>query len=132
MAKIKCLMLVVLCLSFAACAELALVGTGAAVGIAVYKYYEGYLTVVYEAPFTDTWDATLKAVKKMNLEIWSSDRDLTSGKITACCIDEKQVAISLVYKSANETEVVIRTGYLGDEEASMAVKERIREVLFEE
>ena len=132
MTKTKGLMLAILCFFFAACTELALVGTGAAVGIAVYKYYEGYLTVIYEAPFMETWNATLKALKEMNLEIWSSDHGLTSGKISACCTGEQQVTISLQYKSAKETEVVIRVGYLGDKEASMAIKESIRRILFDE
>ena len=128
----KCLALVGFCILFASCAQMALVGAGAAVGIVAYKYYEGQLTVIYEAPFMETWDATLKALKKMDLDIWSSDHDLTSGKITACCTEEKQVTISLEYKSAKETEVVIRVGYLGDKEISMTIKETIRQILFDE
>jgi hypothetical protein len=111
---------------------MALVGAGAAVGIVAYKYYGGQLTVIYEAPFMETWDATLTALKGMKHEILSADHDHTSGKIVAYGADERSVTISLAYISAEETEVVIRVGYLGDKQVSMSIKERIREVLFRE
>jgi len=105
-------------------------GAGTAAGVAGYKYYRGALTVVYEAPYMDTWDATLKAVENMNLQLQEQKHDLTTGKIVAKRADKKDVHISIKYMSSEETEVVIRVGFFGDQEGSMAIKEEIRKVLF--
>ena len=101
-------------------------------GIAGYKYYKGTLVVIYEAPFVETWNAALEALARMNISIESSDYDLTSGNIEAKRSDNKPVSISVKYKSTNETEVVIRVGYIGEKEASESIKEWIRKVLFED
>ncbi len=113
----------------AGCAPLIIFGAGTAAGVAGYKYYQGALTVVFQAPFMKTWDGTLTALGEMQLEIESSDHDLTSGIIRAKRSDKKEVKVSLAYKSAKETEVVIRVGLFGDKEASLAIKDRIAQVL---
>ena len=118
-----------LCLS--SCAPLVFFGVGTAAGVAGYKYYEGALTVVYQAPYIETWDAALKALKGMNLVIESQNHDVTSGKIKAKRADDQDVLVSLKYKSSNETEADIRVGLFGDKEASLLIKEEIRKVLFE-
>ncbi|MCG2779247.1 MAG: DUF3568 domain-containing protein [Desulfobacterales bacterium] len=80
----------------------------------------------------ETWDATLKALNQMNIKVESSSHDMTSGKIKAERADNQRVAVSLRYKSAKETEVVIGVGTLGDQNVSMAIKEEIRKVLVKE
>ena len=120
--------LLLVCLS--GCAPLVFFGVGTAAGIAGYKYYEGALTVVYQAPYIETWDATLAALKGMNLTIESQEHDLTAGKIKAKRADNEDVRVSLKYKSSNETEAVIRVGLFGDREASHLIKEEIRKILF--
>jgi uncharacterized lipoprotein len=112
-------------------APLVFFGAGTAAGIVGYKYYEGALEVVYEAPYMETWDATLKALERMNLRVEEKEHDLTKGKIVAKRADNKTVNIKISYQSSKETKVVIRVGVLGDEEASMAIKEEIRKALFE-
>jgi len=104
---------------------------GTAAGVGGYKFYKGSLTVIYQAPYMDTWDATLRALDKMNLQIESKKHDLTKGKIKARTADNKQVHISLKYKSSEQTEVVIRVGIFGDKAASMVIKDEIRKELFE-
>jgi hypothetical protein len=103
---------------------------GTAAGVAGYKYHRSSLEVIYQASYIETWDATLKALENMHLEIESKKHDLTSGKIVAKRADKKSVHLSLKYKSSEETEVLIRVGFFGDEEASMAIKDEIRKVLF--
>jgi uncharacterized lipoprotein len=107
-------------------------GAGTAAGVVGYKYYEGSLAVIFQSPFMETWDATLKALNQMNIRIESSSHDITSGKIKAKRGDNQRVAVSLNYKSAQETEVVIRVGALGNQNASMAIKEEIRKILVKE
>jgi len=129
---IRCLLPVAISLSLAACAPVVLMGAGAAVGVFGYKYYQGALTVIYESPYMETWDATLKALEEMNMKVESSKHDASSGWIVARDPDQKRVSISMEYRSAKETEVVIRSGTMGDEEASMAIKESIRKELFKD
>ena len=112
------------------CGALVVFGAGTAAGIAGYKWYEGSLTVIYEAPYIKAWDASLKALEKMESKIKSQKHDLTEGTIKAELQDKKSVTISLSYKSAQQTEVVIRVGFFGDKNASDVVQENIRKELF--
>jgi hypothetical protein len=129
MERLKIWVLVGCCVLLSGCAAVVF-GIGAATGVAGYKYYEGSLHVVYEAPFIDTWDATLKALEAMQMRIESKKHDLTSAVIESRRADGKQVKVSLKYQTAKKTEAVIRVGVFGDEPASVAIKDRIRKELF--
>jgi hypothetical protein len=113
------------------CGALVLFGAGTAAGIAGYKWYEGALTVVYEAPYEKAWEATLKALEDMESQIQSQKHDITKGTIKGKLKDGKSLSVSLAYKSAQQTEVVIRVGFFGDKDASDVVQENIRKELFE-
>ena len=117
------------CLCIAGCAPVVFMA-GAAAGVGGYKYYEGALTVVYQAPYNKTWDASIKALTDMGFSIKDKKQDLTKGKIEAVRADNKPVTVSLKYTSSEETEVTIRVGLLGDENASHVIKDKIRSVLF--
>lgn len=132
MIRYKYLLPVLFCFCLAGCAPLVLFGAGAAAGVGGYKHYKGKLIVVYQAPFIKTWDATLTALEGMNLQILSKEHDLTVGKINAKRVDKKPVHVYLEYRSSQETEVVIRVGWFGDKDASLAIKEDIRKCLFKE
>ena len=112
------------------CGALFVFGAGTAAGIAGYKWYDGALTVIYEAPYIKAWDATLKALEKMESEVQSQEHDLTKGTIKAQLKDKRSVSISLSYKSTQQTEVVIRVGFFGDKDASEVIQENIRKQLF--
>ena len=113
------------------CGALVVFGAGTAAGIAGYKWYEGALTVVYEAPYEKAWQATLRALEDMALQIESQKHDITKGTIKAKLKDGRSLSVSLAYKSAQQTEVVIRVGFFGDKESSDVVQENIRKELFE-
>ena len=130
MIKMKTMIGVLFCLMSASCAPLVFLG-GAAAGVAGYKYYEGALEVVYESPFMETWDAALRALDRMDMEITDKKHDRTAGKISAMRSDNKEVKLSFKYRSKEETVVSVRVGVLGDERASDAIKEEIRRELFE-
>ncbi len=116
----------------ASCAPLVLFGAGSAAGVAGYKYYQGALTVIYKASYMETWEASMAGLERLNLQILDQKHDLTAGKIKARRADSKPVYVSLRYKSSQETEVVIRVGYLGNRDASMLIKEEIRKALLED
>ena len=132
MIRVKCLVLVVLLFLLTGCAGVVFFSAGAATGVVGYKYYKGALTVVFEAPLMKTFDATLTTLENQGIKVERSDRDLTSANIVAKRSDNKPVTISLNYRSANETEAVIRIGHLGNKDASVALKDAIAKVLFGE
>ncbi len=132
MMRKRLFLLPVICFLFlAGCGALVVFGVGTAAGVAGYKWYEGALTVIYEAPYIKAWDATLKALEDMELQIQSQKHDLTKGTIKAKLDDDRSLSVSLAYKSAQQTEVVIRVGFFGDKDASDVIQENIRKELFE-
>jgi uncharacterized lipoprotein len=130
MLKLRYIFLPFLCLCITGCAPVIFLG-GAAAGIGGYKYYKEVLTVVYEAPFDNTWDASIKALEDMEFSIESQTKELGSGKISTNEDEKhKKVTLTLQYKSVQETEVTIRVGLLGDETASNVIKDKIASLLF--
>lgn len=129
MVKVKLAVLAVISVMLTSCVYLGFFAAGTAAGVGGYKYHNGVLTVIYEAPFMETWEGCLKAVDEMGLRLIKSAHDLTSGTIEAKRADGKPIRIKVKYKSSNETKVAIRVGIFGDEEASNVIKEKIRQVL---
>jgi len=130
MLRLRYLLPLFLCLCITACAPAIFLG-GAAAGIGGYKYYKEVLTVVYEAPFDNTWDASVKALEDMGFTIENQTKELGSGKISTKEDEKhKKVSLTLQYKSVQETEVTIRVGLLGDETASNVIKDKIASLLF--
>ena len=120
-----------LLLCLAGCAPLVFLGAGGAAGVAGYKFSQGALSVIYQAPYMETWDATQVALSRMNLKVQKQGHDITAGNIEAQRADETPVNISMKYRSSEETEVSIRVGVFGDKDTSMLIKEEIRKTLFE-
>ena len=129
MNKARYVIPVLLCLCLTSCAPVAFLA-GTAAGVGGYRYYKGALTVVYQAPYMKTWDATLEALEEMGFNIESKKQDITSGKIESKRADNKSVTVSLNYISSEETEATIRVGLFGDENASHVIKDKIGSVLF--
>jgi hypothetical protein len=130
MNKGRCLLLALLCLCLVGCAPFGFFAAGTAAGVGGYKYYQGAMNVIYQAPYTDTWDAAIKVMEEMNFTIDNMVKDAMSGKIEARRADNKPVTVSLKYKSTNETDTSIRIGIFGDENASNVIKDGIAKELF--
>ena len=130
MLRWKFLIVIPLWLSLVSCTPIVFLA-GTVTGIGGYKYYHGVMTIIYESPFKETWEATIKSLEEMGFEIKKKRHDLTTGKVVAIGSDKKRVSISLKYRSSQETEVAIRVGYFGDKDFSEHIKEKIRKKLFE-
>ena len=128
---LTCLILFVLSIVLPGCAPMVRLEGGPGVGIAGYKYYMGEMTVIFEANFMDTWDATVTALNDMQIYVDRKEHGLTKGKILAKRADNKPIRITIEYKSSEETELRIKIGKLGDKDTSAAITEKTREVLFE-
>ena len=120
---------IVLCLFVTSCGP-AIFFAGAAAGIGGYKYYNGSLTVVYQAPYDKTLNASVKAIEELGFTIKSKEQGLTTSKIDALLSDGTPVTVTLKYKSSDQTEVSIRVGVIGDENASNVIKDKIGEIVF--
>jgi uncharacterized lipoprotein len=103
---------------------------GAAAGIGGYKYVEGNMTVIFNAPFKSTWQASLDALEGMNLKIEDKNHGNTSGKIKARRSDDTVITIGMEYMSADQTQANIKVGLFGDEKESNAIKDKIGDILF--
>ncbi len=104
-------------------------GAGAAGGVLGYKYYGGALTVVYQAPLSECWDASRRAVQNMKFETTSEKVDSMTGRIMAKRADGRPVIVALAYKSEQNTEVVIRVGVLGNKNDAAVVEQEISKIL---
>jgi uncharacterized lipoprotein len=129
MKKIICIFALLLSFAFSGCVPMAMM-VGAAAGIGGYKYVEGNMTVIFNAPFKSTWQASLDALEGMNLKIEDKDHGLTSGKIKARRADDTVVAVSMEYISADQTQATIKVGLFGDEKESNSIKDKIADILF--
>ena len=114
------------------CAPLVLVGVGAAGGVTGLKYYEGALTAVFQASFDRTWEAAEQTLENRKVDIDLRQRNLGSAKLSGQDLRGRPYTITFKYITPEETETVIRVGHLGDKEASLRVKEEIREILFDQ
>ncbi len=101
-------------------------GIGAATASGVMAYQNGELETSYAAPYDQTWNATIKAMKKMTLKITQTHKGTTEGRVESEQADGTKVTTKLKSLNPDVTSVKIRVGILGDEEASRTIDRYIR------
>ncbi len=108
------------------CAAVAGAGIGAAAATGAMAYKNGELETSYAAPYNLTWDATIRAMKKMNLKVIHTQKGATEGTVESEQADGTKVTTKLKSSSQDVTGVKIRVGILGDEEASRTIDRYLR------
>jgi hypothetical protein len=116
-------------LLLAGCATAAMVGVGAGAGVGTYSYTRGELALDYPYPFDRTWDASLAAVEKLDIQLTQQGRDSLGGRITGKRTDGKVVVIKVKDKGLGVTHVGVRVGTFGNREASRKIQETILAIL---
>jgi hypothetical protein len=106
--------------------ELILIGAGAAGTIA---YVKGDLEAVESAKLDVVYDATLKALDKLDLKVTTKSKDVLSGMIVARDAQDKKITIKLKAVSEEATKLSIRVGVFGSETKSRLIYQEIRENL---
>ncbi len=101
------------------------VGAGAGAGAATVAYVKGELRTTYAASLNRTWEATLSALKDLQINVRSTKKDATEGNIEATKADGTNVKINLEPAGPDTTSVRIRVGMFGDEEASKVINRQI-------
>jgi hypothetical protein len=104
-------------------------GVGAAAGIGTYAYVKGNLKGTVDASLDDTFDATTKAVKNLELVEKDSRKDAFEAAVTARSADDKDVTINLKKTGERTTRVEIRVGVFGDEARSRQIMDEIQKGL---
>jgi uncharacterized lipoprotein len=107
----------------------AVVGIGAGSGLGTYSYVKGELTVLYPFPYDRTWDASLTALERLNIEVTNQQRDALNGRIKGRRGDGKPVVIKIENKGLDVTEIGIRVGNFGNQDASRKIQQTIINVL---
>ncbi len=111
-------------LGLCSCAAV-LVGAGAGIGIAGYKFVEGQLEVSYIAPYDKVWQATKLALSDLHITTEKVEKDAINAEIKAKKADGKMVIIKIKNKPSGMVWVGIRVGIFGDKDASMIIKKAI-------
>jgi len=97
----------------------------AAAGTGAYYYVKGDLKRNYEAPMDKTWDATVKALEALQINVESKQNDALTGVINGKLADGKGYTVNVKRLAENLTEVSIRIGTFGDRERAEAIHDKI-------
>lgn len=113
----------------AGCTTAAMIGVGAGAGVGTYSYTKGELALDYPYPFDRTWEASLAAVERLDIQLIQEGRDSLGGKITGKRTDGKVVVIKVKDKGLGVTRVGVRVGTFGNREGSHKIQETILAIL---
>ena len=114
-------------IGLSACSKkwVAIGAAAAAVGAGAYYYVKGDLKRNYEAPMDKTWDATIKALEALQINVESKQNDALTGVINGKLADGKSYTVNVKRLGENLTEVAIRIGTFGDRERAEAIHDKI-------
>ena len=102
---------------------------GAGAGAAGYAYVKGENEKVYPCPLSQTLPAVRAAVQETGLPVVSEAADDLGAKLESRTSQGDKVTITLEPKGPSVTNVRIRVGMFGDEDASRLIFGRIDPLL---
>ena len=125
--RIICILLLcTLPLGFSGCFALFL---GAAAGASGVVWVKGRLQQNLDASMDKLHNASVAALKKLNLPVIMDRKDKSRSKIESEYSDGKHVWIQLDYLTKSATRITIRVGTLGDETRSREIMDHIAKYL---
>ena len=110
---------------------LILLGGGAAGGGVGVAYAKGELEQVHAAPYDRVWDATLRALRTLNIAVSETQKDQISAKAVGARADGVAVVVSVLPVTKDSTSVRVRIGNLGDRPTSERIQGQIAVLLKE-
>jgi hypothetical protein len=108
-----------------------LIGGGAAGGATGVAYANGELEQVHAAPYDKVWDASLRALRTLNIRVSETQKDKISAKAVGAKSDGTSVVVSVLPVTKDTTSVRIRIGTFGDRPASEQIQGEIAVMLKE-
>lgn len=106
-----------------------LMGVGATGGVAGTTYAKGELEQVHAAPYNTVWDATLHALRTMNVAVSETQKDQISAKAVGAGLDGTSVTVTVLPITRDTTSIRVRVGTFGDRPASERIQGEIAVVL---
>lgn len=106
-----------------------LMGAGATGGVAGTTYAKGEVEQVHAAPYNTVWDATLHALRTMNVAVSETQKDQISAKAVGAGLDGTSVTVTVLPVTRDATSVRVRVGTFGDRPASERIQGEIAVVL---
>lgn len=122
-ALLSAALIAALCLFAASCAPVVI--GGAAVG-ATYAYTNGWLERDYDITLDQAYNASLQAAQNLNMEIIEKNKGLASAEIRAKQ-NNKTYWIKIESKGEKLTSISVRSGLMGDKDASRVVQREIEQ-----
>ncbi|HXX59036.1 MAG TPA: DUF3568 family protein [Thermodesulfovibrionales bacterium] len=107
-----------LSLQMAGCAA---VVVGGAAGAGTVVYLKGRLNEDINAPVSSVYDASISALKDLELPIIEDSHDTLSAKIKSRFADGDDVWIQIESLTAESSKITIRVGIMGDEYKSRQI-----------
>jgi hypothetical protein len=106
------------------CTGCAAVVVGGAAAVGTYTYVAGQLKKTYNKDLDTTFRASIAACEFLGMPVLDRDKQLSQASVKTQDGD-REVWITLKTQSSTTTEVSIRVGYLGDEQASRRIHDAI-------
>ncbi len=126
MKKVIRLMVLLLSLTILWGCELALIGTGAGLGVGAYRYIEGSVARMYPLSYDSAWDAANKALASLYISVSNSINEGSKGTIEAVEKDGTKVVVRLEDKGQNVTDISVRVGFWGNTKEAERIHEEIK------
>ncbi len=118
-------LLLVLALSLPMAAGCGALIAGGAAAAGTYVYTEGRLQRQYDANLERTFQASLAGARDTGLKVTEQNKEVAKASIRAEQQDGSPVWINLESLDAGKTQVSVRVGYTGDEQASRRIQDAI-------
>ena len=107
----------------------AVVGGVAGAGAVVYE--QGQLVSHEGAPFEKCLSAVMKSMDELGYAVEKTEKSTAQEKVIARTQDGKKVKITVKWKSAEHTQIIVRVGTFGDEALSRKILKSIRQYIYE-
>ncbi len=107
----------------------AAVGIGAAGAAGTIAYVKGDLEAIEPENLDVVYEATVKAVKDLELRVISKTKDALTANIYARDAQDKKVNITLQRTTEQTTKVSVRIGTFGNETKSRLIYQKIHDYL---
>lgn len=102
---------------------------GGAIGGGTAVYIKGQMEETFNKPVHGVHEATLAALKELNMPVVEDTHDNTSAKIKSKVASGEDVWIDISALSNTDSKVTVRVGIMGDEGKSTAILNTINKHL---
>jgi hypothetical protein len=92
-------------------------------------YQNGKLYVSSAKDVDTVYQATIKAMEKLEINVTEKAKDAFGAKVRAKSSDEKIISVNIKPAAGNKTEYTIQFGAFGDEERSQKIYAEIENAL---